>query len=183
MNIKLVKDNLKVILVIVPTLLLIIANLVILINPVNQSSNFNKANHHIPIHSAKTSHQTTKYSWPSPPLQCRTNISLVSLSTDYVISGMSCSSSKAKNNAYISCDGSDFSGSINLNCYRPPKYSFNNQLICRGKVTTAYGVNPILLTYNCSQPKLNSPILYNCSGAIYAPSISAVSAPITVSCT
>ncbi len=122
---------------------------------------------------------------PKPPISCSTNISLVALSSDYIITGMNCYPSNTQSNstAPLSCDGTIFHGSVSVNCFRPEQYSYKNQLVCSGSLNPQLNPTNLTLSYNCSLPNSNTnSILYSCNGDISNFSYSAISLPLTVNC-
>jgi len=168
-----------------PIMLLVVINLIVLITHTSldkKTGSTTKSQESSSKYQLSIKSHTATYSLPQPPLSCQTNASLVDLSSDYVISGMNCYSTNNKSNSYISCDGTDFNDVINFNCYQPPKFSFSSELICRGSVTSTYGVMPIQINYHCSRPELNSPELYDCNGSINVTSLSSVSVPLDINC-
>lgn len=116
-------------------------------------------------------------SWPKPPLTCNNNISLVPLTSYYVVSGLDCNNAYS-NKPVLSCDGNTFYYSISLNCYKTTNYSYNDQLVCNGNMSAANGS----LNYTCSLPDLANTPIYSCTGNVNISSLSDVSVPMNVTC-
>ncbi len=116
-------------------------------------------------------------SWPKPPLTCANNISLVPLTSYYVISGFNCNDSYSSK-PVLSCDGNTFYYSVSLNCYKTTNYSYNDQLVCNGNMSAANNS----LNYTCSLPDLANTPIYSCTGNVNIPNLSDVSVLMSVTC-
>ncbi len=120
--------------------------------------------------------------YPRESLACQTSISLVDLSSDYVISGMNCSpASNPSANAVLSCDGTIFSSVISQNCYSPLLNSISNSLLCSGALGQLSGSN-MSLNYSCNLPNIANTNIYSCNGVITNYTSYAVNLPMSVSC-
>lgn len=115
--------------------------------------------------------------WPKPPLSCNDNVSLVPLTSYYVISGLQCETAYSSK-PVLTCDGNTFGNIFSLNCYNTTNYSYTNQLVCNGSVSTTNNS----LNYTCSVPDLNSTQIYSCNGKISNSNATAVSVPMSISC-
>lgn len=120
---------------------------------------------------------------PKPPLNCSTNASLVDATVDYVITNMGCSGSSSQGTVLL-CNGTIFqhASNVNMQCYRPDYYSYNDLLLCSGTANSASAPKNLSFNYNCSTPNDSSYTVYSCNGTINNFSSLAVSLPTNVSC-
>jgi len=121
---------------------------------------------------------------PKAPLTCNANVSLVSLTSYYVVSDLGCysASDSSVSPAPLNCNGNMFHDSVNLNCYRPYTYTFSSALICHGQINPINSTTVLTLNYNCTGQNFNSPVLYSCSGSINYDGYQSVSVPMSVNC-
>jgi hypothetical protein len=128
--------------------------------------------------STALNNQNNPAVWPKPPITCQGNISLVPLTSFYVISGLGCTT-RYSSRPVISCDGNTFNYAVSLNCYKTTNYSYKDQLVCNGTVSTLNNT----ISYTCSIPDLSNTQIYSCSGSINITNPSAVSVPMFANCT
>jgi len=124
-----------------------------------------------------TTNLASNKSWPKPPLTCNDNISLVPLTSFYVISGLECATSYSSA-PVLTCDGNTFYYSVSLNCYKTTNYSYKNQLVCNGNMQASNSS----LTYTCSLPDLTKTPIYACTGSVDITNPANVSVPMSVNC-
>lgn len=124
--------------------------------------------------------------YPSTPLNCSTNVSLIQLTTDYIVTNMPCNSPKVNaNTTFMSCNGSILQSATNvsLDCYRLNYYASSDLLYCSGTTNAASAPSNLLLNYSCSLPYYSgNNSIYTCSGDIAGYSSLAISLPMSVSC-
>jgi hypothetical protein len=143
------------------------------------------------VHTAKTTASTAKTAsspsaiLPKPPFSCATNVSLVQLSSDYVITNLNCNPPGLTGDVVLSCDGTLFQGSTNLslNCYRPNYYASSDQVVCSGTTNAGSGPVNLTLNYNCNlSSAATTQVLYSCNGYISGFGSFGISLPMSVSC-
>ena len=122
---------------------------------------------------------------PKPPFSCSTNVSLVQLSADYVVTNMGCAAPSAPSTAILDCNGVLFQHAtqVNLDCYRPDYMSAADHVMCLGTTNAAALPASLSLNYSCDlSDTINTTPVYSCSGTISGYSSFAINLPMSVSC-
>ena len=121
--------------------------------------------------------------YPRESLSCQTSLSLVSLSSDYIITNMDCGpTSNPSSSVVLSCDGTIFNSVVSQNCYSPlSSSSVSSRLSCNGALGQLTGPN-MSLNYNCNLPNIATTNIYACNGIIFNYTSYAINVPMSVGC-
>lgn len=173
------KSLLSLTILIVIVVILFAGGRVLLGNHHSSSSKNTSSTKHITDKKSKSIVSTTL---PNPPLSCSTSVSLMSLTSDYSITGMGCTTPSVSG-AVLDCNGVLIQNSTNvsINCSTPNAYQ---RVVCSGAANTSSSPGNLALNYTCHAPNtLSSDVVYSCSGVITGFSLLGINLPLNVSCT
>ncbi len=136
------------------------------------------------IKTATASNVGTPDLYPSAPLICNTNASLVQATIDYIVTDMSCSK-PGQQNSLVVCNGTimEHAANVSLICYPYNHYSASNTMQCRGVTNSSSNPTNLSLNYSCFIPSIAmNKIVYSCSGYISNFSSLAINLPLSINC-
>lgn len=172
------KNNKLIILIIV--IILIIGSLFILLLTKPSSNSQNKK---VSTASNNKPKISSIASYPQTNLNCSNSISIMPLTLDFSITDLNCYEANNPSVLADSCDGTITQiNLVSINCYLPPQYSYNNQLVCNGQAGSVSATGNLPLSYTCYVPTIANTIIYNCTGNILNYAATAINYTLSVSC-